>query len=101
LAEGFKIVGRGLFVATVALAVYEVLHAENKATESARQAAILAGGAVGGYAGSWMVSAMAGGKIGLGCGRYALICSGAGLVIGGALGALGAEYLVDEMLTEE
>jgi hypothetical protein len=48
-----------------------------------------------------MVSAMAGGTIGLGCGPYALICSGAGLVIGGVLGALGTEYLVDEMLIEE
>jgi hypothetical protein len=73
-------VGRGLWVATLAMVAYSVIEAENKAREAARQSVTIGGGIAGGAAG--------GAVAGLLCGPGAPICATAGVVIGGIVGAL-------------
>ncbi len=81
-----------------AIATLEVLTAENRAQEAARQSSIMAGGAAGSLVGGIAGSAVASGAIaGLGCGPFAPICATAGVVIGGILGAFGAEFIFDEL----
>ncbi len=93
-----RTVARGLFIMSFAIATLEVLTAENRAQEAARQSSIMAGGAAGSLVGGIAGSAVASGAIaGLGCGPFAPICATAGVVIGGILGAFGAEFIFDEL----
>jgi hypothetical protein len=75
--------GRGLVVVSMAAAVYNIASAEDKLHATAREGTVLAGGFAGGAAG--------GALAGLACGPAAPVCVTAGVFIGGALGALGAD----------
>lgn len=77
-------VGRGLLVLTVGIAVYNIATAEDKAKATAREGVVLGGGFAGGAAG--------GAAAGLVCGPGAPVCVTIGVFIGGALGALGADF---------
>lgn len=76
--------GRGFIVVTVGIAVYNITTAENKAQATAREGVIIGGGLAGGAAG--------GAAAGLACGPGAPLCVTLGVFIGGALGALGADF---------
>jgi hypothetical protein len=88
------VLGRSIFVLTFAVAVYEVVRAENKLLEAAKQATIAAGGVGGALAGGEVGAAIGtiGGPLGIAIGAVA------GAIIGGILGAFGAEYLFDEIV---
>jgi len=73
--------GRGLVVLSVALSVYHVAMAEDKAQTIAREASIAGGGIAGGVAG--------GAAAGLVCGPAAPGCVAVGAFVGGALAAFG------------
>ncbi|KMK19159.1 hypothetical protein ABW09_07185 [Pluralibacter gergoviae] len=77
--------GRGLIVFSIAFAVYEVMNADDKISETGRQLAI--GGA--GITGAWAGGAVAG----LMCGPGAPVCVVIGGFIGGALAAWKMGYL--------
>ncbi len=81
---------RGLWIATAAIAVYNVLQAENKVEAAAREAATVAGGAGGGIVGGMAAGAIGGvfgGPVGV----------AVGVIAGGIAGAMGAEWLFDEV----
>lgn len=77
--------GRGLIVFSIAFAVYEVMNADDKISETGRQLAI--GGS--GITGAWAGGAVAG----LMCGPGAPVCVVIGGFIGGALAAWKMGYL--------
>lgn len=79
--------GRALVVVSVAYAGYEIYNAENKEKEIYRQGVTIGGGIAGGAGGG----AIAGGI----CGPGSPICSGIGILIGGAIGGYAAYKLVD------
>ena len=79
--------GRGLFVLSIGISIYNVATAEDKADATAREGVGFAGGALGGAAG--------GGAAGLICGPGAPVCVTIGVFVGGALGALGADISYD------
>ena len=83
-ANRFSKLGRGLLVVTVGVAIYNITVAEDKVTATVREGAIIGGGFVGGAAG--------GAVAGLACGPGAPACVTVGVFIGGALGALGADF---------
>lgn len=76
--------GKGLLVVTVGIAIYNITSADNKKKAIAREGAVISGGFVGGAAG--------GALAGLACGPGAPVCSVMGVFIGGALGAMGADF---------
>jgi hypothetical protein len=75
--------GKGLLWLTVALALYNVLTADEPAAAAAHEGASLMAGALGGAAG--------GAAAGMVCGPGAPVCVTVGIFVGGALGALGVE----------
>lgn len=75
----FSRAGKGLVVFSVAVAVYEVMNADDKLNETGRQLSISGAG----IAGSWAGGAVAG----LMCGPGAPICVVLGAFVGGALAA--------------
>jgi len=79
--------GKGLWVLTIGIAVYNISTAEDKVEATAREGAVLGGGIVGGAA--------AGASAGLVCGPGAVVCSSVLVLAGGALGALGMDYMFD------
>jgi hypothetical protein len=83
----FGRVGRLLIVFTLAVAVYNVYTADDKATAAEREGVVLGGGFLGGAAG--------GAIAGLACGPGAPVCSTIGVFIGGLLGAIGSDWLFD------
>lgn len=78
-----SVLGRGFLFVTLAVAVYNIVTAEDKVEATAREGVILGGGFVGGAAG--------GAVAGLACGPGAIICVTVGVFVGGALGAMGAD----------
>lgn len=76
--------GRGLLVATIGVAIYNIAIAEDMVTATAREGVIIGGGFAEGAAG--------GAVAGLTCGPGALVCVTIGVFVGGALGALGADF---------
>lgn len=76
--------GKGFVVLTIGIAVYNIATAENKTEAVIREGATIGGGMLGGAAG--------GAAAGLLCGPGAPICSGVGIFVGGALGALGVDF---------
>jgi len=80
-------VGRLLVVLTLAVAVYNITTADDKATAAEREAVTVGGGFLGGAAG--------GAVAGLACGPGAPVCSTIGVFIGGILGAIGSDFLYD------
>jgi len=79
--------GRGLWVLTLGIAVYNVTSAEDRTQAAAREGATLGGGIAGGAA--------AGAATGLVCGPGAVVCSSVLVIAGGALGALGMSHVFD------
>ena len=76
--------GKGLFVLSLAIAVYNVATADDKWKAAGHESAGLGGGLLGGAAG--------GAAFGLICGPGAPVCVTIGIFVGGALGALGTDY---------
>lgn len=83
-ARRFSRLGRGLLVVTIGVAVYNIAVAEDKLQATAREGVIIGGGFAGGAAG--------GAVAGLACGPGAPVCVTIGVFVGGALGALGADF---------
>lgn len=87
------IMGKLGVLVTAALATYQILNAENKPKEAARQGIIVGGGAVGGILAGMGVSAL--------CGPGAPICAIAvvlvGSVAGGVAGGVVADSLDEEL----
>lgn len=83
-AAKYTKLGRGLLVVTLGVAIYNVSVADNKTKAVAREGVVITGGFAGGAAG--------GALAGLACGPGAPVCVTVGVFVGGALGALGADY---------
>ncbi|UUT23951.1 hypothetical protein [Pseudomonas sp. T8] len=87
------IMGKLGVLVTAALATYQILNAENKPKETARQGILVGGGALGGALAGMGVSAL--------CGPGAPICAIAvvlaGSVVGGAAGGVVADSLDEEL----
>ena len=83
-ASKYSKLGRGLLVVTIGVAVYNIAVAEDKVTATAREGLVIGGGFAGGAAG--------GAVAGLTCGPGAPVCVTIGVFVGGALGALGADF---------
>ena len=77
--------GRGLIFLSVGVSVYNVVTAEDKVKEAAKEVTVTGGGIVGGMAG--------GALAGLACGPGAPICVTVGVFIGGGLAAFGVSAL--------
>jgi hypothetical protein len=77
--------GRGLIVLSIALSVYEVMTADDRAKAAGRELAVTGAGIGGGIAG--------GALAGLACGPGAPACVTVGAFIGGALAAFGVDSL--------
>lgn len=77
--------GRGLIVVSVAVSVYNVATAQNKAAAATREVAMTGAGIAGSIAG--------GAVAGLACGPGAPVCVTIGAFVGGAIFVLGAERL--------
>jgi hypothetical protein len=80
--------GRGLFVLTIAIAVYHIATAEDKVRAAANEGAAIGGGLAG---------AAAFGTAGLVCGPAAIACVPVGIFVGGVLGAVGADWAFDKI----
>jgi hypothetical protein len=79
--------GRGLIWLSVGIAFYNVWQAEDPGKQAVKEGAILGAG---------MVGAMAGGAAaGLVCGPAAPVCSGIGVLVGGALFAFGVSMAIE------
>ena len=87
-------IGRGLWVLTLATAAYSVYMADDQVKEFARQSTILGGGVLGGMAGGALAGAATGAATGLGI----IIFVAAGVLVGGVLASLGAEFAFDELI---
>ncbi len=87
-------IGRGVAVLTFAAAAYSVYMADARVREFARQSALLSGGALGGMAGGAAAGAVAGAATGPGV----VIFVAGGILLGGILGALGAEFAFEELI---
>lgn len=83
----FGKLGKGLWVLTIGIAVYNVTTAEDKTEAVTREGVGIGGGMLGGAAG--------GAAAGLACGPGAPVCVTVGVFVGGALGALGADLSFD------
>jgi hypothetical protein len=88
-----QLMGKLGILITAALATYQILNAENKVKETARQGLIVGGGAAGGILAGLGVSAL--------CGPGAPICAFAvvivGTIVGGVAGGAVAESLDEEL----
>lgn len=91
--ERLRIMGKVGILVTAAFATYEILNADNKVKESARQGMIIGGGAAGGL--------LAGLGVSLICGPGAPVCAIAvvlaGSAVGGMAGSMAADSLDDEL----
>lgn len=81
------VMGKVGIIMTAALATYEILNADNKVKESARQATILGAGAVGGFLAGLGVSAI--------CGPAAPACAVAVVLIGSMAGGIAGSVVAD------
>lgn len=76
--------GRGLILASLALSIYNVATADDKADAVKRELAVTGAGIAGGVAG--------GALAGLACGPGAPVCVTVGAFVGGALAAFGVDF---------
>jgi hypothetical protein len=81
--------GKGLLGLTLAVAVYNVATADNQVKGAGKEGVLVGGGALGGIGG--------GALAGLACGPGAPVCVTLGVFVGGAAGALGAEFAFDSV----
>jgi hypothetical protein len=87
--QRMRIMGKVGILVTATLATYEILNADNKAKESARQGIIIGGGAVGGFLAGLGVSAL--------CGPGAPVCALAVILVGSAAGGVAGSYAADAL----
>lgn len=91
--ERLRVMGKVGILVTAAFATYEILNADNKVKETARQGMIIGGGAAGGL--------LAGFGVSLICGPGAPVCAIAvvlaGSAVGGIAGSVAADSLDDEL----
>lgn len=85
---------KGLWVLTLATAAYSIYMADDQVRELACQSAIVGGGVLGGMAGGATAGAVAGAATGPGV----VIFIAGGILLGGILGSLGAEFTFEELL---
>lgn len=83
-AARFSFLGRSLLIVTAGISVYNIASADNKVKAAAKEGVVLGSGFAGGAAG--------GAVAGLACGPGAPVCVTIGVFLGGALGALGADF---------
>lgn len=83
-------VGKGLFVLSLGIAVYQIATSDNPMEESAHQGLMLGGGFLGSVAG--------GAAAGLICGPGSVVCAPIGAIIGGVAFAFGADYAFSRWL---
>lgn len=83
------IMGKLGVLVTAALATYQILNAENKPKETARQGIIVGGGALGGVLAGMGVSAM--------CGPGAPICAVAVVLVGSVAGGVAGGAVADSL----
>ncbi len=79
--------GRGLVALSLGIAFYNVMTAEDPGRQAAKEGAVLGAGVLGSMAG--------GAAAGLVCGPGAPVCSGIGVLVGGALFAFGISLALD------
>ena len=88
-----RVIGKVSILVTATLATYEIVSAENKTKEVARQGLILSGGAAGGFLAALGVSTI--------CGPAAPVCAVAVVLIGstagGIAGSMTADYMDEEL----
>lgn len=80
--------GKGLFVLTVAIAVYHIASSENKVRETANEGVAIGGG---------MAGSAALGSMGMLCGPGAIVCVPLGVFVGGIIGSAGADWAFDKI----
>jgi hypothetical protein len=83
----FGRLGKGFLVLSIGLAVYDIATAEDKVKAVVKEGSSAGVGILGGMAG--------GAAAGLVCGPGAPVCVTIGVFVGGAIGALGADFAVD------
>ena len=76
--------GRGLIILSIALSIYTIATADNKASAAGKEL-IITGAAIGGGIGAGAIA-------GLACGPGAPVCVGVGAFVGGALTAFGVSF---------
>lgn len=82
-------IGRGLVLASIAFAVYNIAQADDKPRQAAKEAGTFGAGVLGG--------ALAGGAAGLACGPGAPACVAVGVFVGGVLAAAGFDIAFDAL----
>lgn len=82
-----SVMGKVGIIMTAALATYQILNAEDKAKETARQATIVGGGVLGGFLAGLGVSAL--------CGPGAPVCAIAVVLVGSAAGGIAGGVAAD------
>ncbi|MGY2292634.1 hypothetical protein ACW9H6_23030 [Pseudomonas sp. SDO528_S397] len=93
VTKKLRLMGKVGILITATFAVYEIMNADNKVKETARQSIIIGGGAAGGGLAGLGVSAL--------CGPGALVCAVAivlaGSIAGGIAGSMAADSLDEEL----
>ncbi len=89
VTQSFSRAGRGLFVLSLGIAIYNVATADNKLRAAGNEGVIIGGGIAGGAAG--------GTAAGLLCGPGAPVCVTVGVFLGGLLGGVGFDMAFDEL----
>jgi hypothetical protein len=87
--QRMRIMGKVGILVTATLAAYEILNADNKVKETAKQGIIIGGGAAGGFLAGLGVSAL--------CGPGAPVCALAVILVGGAVGGVAGSYVADAL----
>jgi hypothetical protein len=82
-----SVMGKVGIILTAVLATYQILNADDKAKETARQATILGGGAAGGFLAGLGISAL--------CGPGAPACAIAVVLIGSVVGGIAGGVAAD------
>lgn len=88
IASYFKPAGRLLIVLSLSIVTYDIVYAKNKGKAAAYHGAIAGGSMTSSY--------VVGATAGLACGPGAPVCVGLGAFIGGVLGAIGMQYLMNK-----
>jgi hypothetical protein len=87
--QRMRVMGKVGILVTATIATYEILNADNKVKESARQGIIIGGGVAGGFLAGLGVSAL--------CGPGAPICALAVILVGGAVGGAAGGFAADAL----
>lgn len=83
----FGVAGRGLLIATLAISVYNIVEAEDKTRQTAKEGVTIGAGVAGGFAGAAAVGFIVSNPVGW--------MVGVGILVGSALAAIGSSELFD------